>query len=61
MLDDEHLLDGGVPAMAAADGGRLLQRKDHRLAAVVCDLKKKNCSALDWQVWPFLCEELSFK
>ena len=37
-LDDIYLLDGSVPGMTTADGGRLLQPKAHCLAAVVFSL-----------------------
>ena len=37
-LDDIYLLDGSVPGMTTADGGRLLQPKAHCLAAVAFSL-----------------------
>ena len=56
-LDDEHLLDGSVPAMAAADGGRLLQRKVHRLAAVVFSIDSFDVCDLKWHTNLLLIDE----
>ena len=56
-LDDEHLLDGGVAAVAAADSGRLLQCEAHCLAAFALSLDTEDICDLEGHMVLLLIDE----